>query len=196
MSRPLFLFAHGAGAPSSHPWMRAWAERLSPLGVVVPFDYPYMQVGRSRPDPLPKLIDAHREALNAARRRQRGRVVVIGKSMGARVGCHLSLEERVDSIVCMGYPLVGGGKQRKLRDTVLLELDTPILFVQGTRDRLGPLDELERVRKKMRAASELCVVEAGDHSLRVTKTWLRNAGETQDDVDVRILEVIRRFSIG
>lgn len=48
MITPLFLFAHGAGAPSSHPWMRAWTERLGTSGRVVPFDYPYMRAGRRR----------------------------------------------------------------------------------------------------------------------------------------------------
>jgi predicted alpha/beta-hydrolase family hydrolase len=32
MGRPRFLFAHGAGAPSSSPWMRRWRERLRALG--------------------------------------------------------------------------------------------------------------------------------------------------------------------
>jgi hypothetical protein len=42
MRKPLLLFAHGAGAGQSHPWMQSWAQRLSKLGSVAPFDYPYM----------------------------------------------------------------------------------------------------------------------------------------------------------
>lgn len=91
------------------------------------------------------------------------------------------------------YPLCGGGDPAKLRDKVLRELRTPILFVQGTRDPLCPLGQLEAVRAGMTAPSELYVVEGGDHSLAVTKTQLRAAGESQDAVDQRILATIEKF---
>ena len=191
MARPFFLFAPGAGAPSSHPWMQHWRERLLTLGHVEVLDYPYMQQGRRRPDPLPQLIEAHRKALLEARQ---GRVtILIGKSMGGRVGCHVSLEENVDGVVCLGYPLCGGGDRTKLRDKVLRALHTPILFVQGTRDSLCPLDLLERVRTEMTAPTFLHVVEGGDHSLLVSKRHLAATGETQEEVDRRILDAIAKF---
>ncbi|HEX8311147.1 MAG TPA: alpha/beta fold hydrolase [Chthoniobacteraceae bacterium] len=146
--QPLFLFAHGAGAPSSHPWMLRWAELLTTIGNVVAFDYPNLAEGRKRPDPLPKLIEAHRAALEKARQSHAGPVVLIGKSMGGRVGCHLALQKTVAAVVCLGYPLCGGGDCSKLRDKVLRELSTPILFVQGTRDSLCPLNVLARVRAR------------------------------------------------
>ncbi|MEA3210124.1 MAG: uncharacterized protein QOE70_3181 [Chthoniobacter sp.] len=190
---PLFLLAHGAGAPSSHPWMLRWADLLRTIGNVAAFDYPYLAEGRKRPDPLPKLIEAHRAALERARQSDAGPVVLIGKSMGGRVGCHLALEEPVAGVVCFGYPLCGGGDCTKLRDKVLRELSTPILFVQGTRDSLCPLDVLARVRGGMRAVNELLVVEGGDHSLLVTKGQLKASGETQDDVNQRILLTVEKF---
>src|SRR5438309_124020 len=113
--KPLFLFAHGAGASSSHPWMLGWAERLTAIGHVVAFDYPYLVEGRKRPDPLPKLIEAHRAALERARQSHGGPIVLIGKSMGGRVGCHLALQETVAAVICLGYPLCGGGDCGKLR---------------------------------------------------------------------------------
>lgn len=192
--RPLFLFAPGAGAPSSHPWMQRWMERLSSIGEVSAFDYPYMQEGRRRPDPPAQLVAAHREALAAARRRQSGSIILIGKSMGGRIGCHVALEEKVDGVVCLGYPLCGGGDETKLRDKVLRALETPILFVQGTRDALCPLPLLESVRAEMKATTFLHVVEGGDHSLIVSKRTLRGNAETQDDVDRQILEAIAKFS--
>jgi predicted alpha/beta-hydrolase family hydrolase len=67
--RPFFLFAPGAGAPSSHPWMQRWKTRLTEIGGVETFDYSYMREDRKRPDPLPRLIAAHREALHQARER-------------------------------------------------------------------------------------------------------------------------------
>jgi uncharacterized protein len=193
MKMPAFLFAHGAGAPSMHPWMQRWANRLATLGRVFPFDYAYMEERRKRPDRLPVLVATHREALIRARKTQDGPVVLIGKSMGGRVGCHLALEEEVPAVICLGYPLCGGGNPEKMRAEVLLKLATPILFVQGTRDSLCPLDLLEGVREQMKAPNQLYVVEGGDHSLMVTKGQLKAADEAQDDVDERILGKIREF---
>jgi uncharacterized protein len=189
----LFLFAPGAGAPSSHPWMQRWGAKLSVVGCVQAFDYDYMRLGRRRPDPLPQLIAAHRQALSEARKGHDGPVFLIGKSMGGRIGCHLALEENVNGVICLGYPLCGGGDPSKMRDKVLRELRTPLLFVQGTRDSLCPLALLETVRAEMAAPNFLHVVEGGDHSLAVPKRQLIRAGETQDDIDRRIAEAVAAF---
>ena len=191
MSRRLILFAPGAGAPSSHPWMQNWKRRLSEIGEVETFDYDYMRAGRKRPDPLPQLIAAHRKALEAAH--QPDSIFLIGKSMGGRVGCHVSLEEKVGGLVCLGYPLCAMGDRTRIRDEVLRALTTPIVFVQGTRDALCPLDLLERVRAEMKAPNCLHVVEGGDHSLRVPKRQLQTVDETQEDVDRKILKSIADF---
>ena len=191
--KPFFLFAAGAGAPSTHPWMQRWKDRLATIGRVALFDYPYMREKRKRPDRLPQLIAAHREALAQNRHPDDGATVLIGKSMGGRIGCHVTLEEKVDALVCLGYPLCAMGDRTKLRDEVLRALRTPILFVQGTRDPLCPLDLLEPLRAEMKARNVLHVVEGGDHSLIVPKRQLQAKGETQEDVDQRILNQIAQF---
>jgi predicted alpha/beta-hydrolase family hydrolase len=188
----VFLFAPGAGAPSTHPWMQRWKQRLIQIGDVETFDYDYMREQRKRSDRLPQLIAAHRQALVEVRAKTSGSIILIGKSMGGRIGCHVALEEKVNGVVCLGYPLCGGGDRSKLRDQVLRDLRTPILFVQGTRDPLCPLDLLESVRSKVTAPNFLHVVQGGDHSLLVRKKDLAN--ETQDDVDQRILGAIATFA--
>ncbi len=192
--RPLLVFAPGAGAPSTSPWMRRWAGRLGALGDVVPLDYPYVKAGRKAPDRLPVLVAAHRAALAAARAGRRGPVILAGKSMGGRVGCHVALEEPVAGLICLGYPLVGQGG--RVRDEVLLALRVPVLFVQGSRDALCPLDALEKVRARMTAPSALHVVEGGNHSLEVGVRALAARGETQDVVDARTFERIASFVRG
>jgi predicted alpha/beta-hydrolase family hydrolase len=189
--KPLFLFAPGAGAPSSHPWIQRWKERLTQIGDVETFDYDYIREGGRRPDRLPQLIAAHRQALAEVCTRTSGPIILIGKSMGGRIGCHVALEEKVNGVVCLGYPLCGSGDRSKLRDQVLRNLRTPILLVQGTRDPLCPLDLLEGVRREMTAPNFLHLVEGGDHSLLVRKKDLAN--ETQDDVDQRIAKAISDF---
>jgi uncharacterized protein len=192
--RPVFLFAHGAGAPSSSPWMVGWKKRLGTLGATVAFDYPYMRERRRTPDRLPRLITAHREALTKATAEHSGPVVLAGKSMGSRVGCHVALEESsVRALICFGYPLKSPGKQGAVRDEVLLALRIPILFLQGTRDALCPVELLEAVRRKMQAPSTLHLVEGGDHSLNVSAGALRAAGEKQADSDARVLAAVGSF---
>ena len=190
---PAFLLAPGAGAPSSHPRMRTFARMLGTIGLVQPFDYPYALEGRSRPDPLPKLIAAHRAALAQLRVKHDGPIVLAGKSMGGRVGCHVALVDPVAAVICFGYPLCAAGDRSKLRDQVLLELEKPTMFVQGARDPLCPLDLLEAVRKRMRAPSTLYVVEGGDHSLMVAKTALKALGSSQEQMDDGMLTAIARF---
>lgn len=171
--------------------MQRWKKRLSLIGEVETFDYDYMREGRKRPDRLPELIGAHRHALATMRERVVGPLFLIGKSMGGRIGCHVALEEKVRGLICLGYPLCAMGDRTKLRDEVLLALRTPILFVQGTRDPLGPLDLLEGVRSKMTAPNFLHLVENGDHSLLVRKKDL--GVETQDDIDQKIARAINDF---
>jgi uncharacterized protein len=185
------VFAPGAGAPSSSGWMRAWAERLGTLGRVVTFDYPYMREGRRAPDRLPVLIAAHREALGRARAGHQGAVFLAGKSMGGRVGCHVSLEDKVQGVICFGYPLKGRGGA--IRDQVLRQLTAPVLFIQGTRDPLCPLELLATVTPHLQGPHVLHVVEGGDHSLLVRKAALAGQGKTQVDVDAEILAAVAGF---
>jgi uncharacterized protein len=174
--------------------MQNWKQRLLEIGTVETFDYDYMRAGRKRPDPLPQLIAAHRAALEATRQKhQPDSIFLVGKSMGGRIGCHVSLEEKVDGLVCFGYPLCAMGDRTKLRDEVLRALTTPILFVQGTRDALCPLDLLDRVRGEMEAPNFLHVVDGGDHSLRVPKRQLQATGETQEEVEQRAFEAVVGF---
>jgi uncharacterized protein len=174
--------------------MVGWKKRLATIAPVASFDYPYMREKRRAPDPLPKLIAAHREVLAAALVEHEGPAVLAGKSMGSRVGCHVALEDpNVRALVCLGYPLSSPGKRSALRDEVLLALKVPILFVQGTRDSLCPLDLLEGVRKRMKAPNDLHVVDGGDHSLVVSASKLKSTGQTQSDSDAKVLGAIQKF---
>src|SRR5512133_551083 len=168
--------------------MQDFAKRLDPLGQVRCFDYPYQLVGRRSPDPHNKLVTAHRTALEQLRAESKAAdIVLIGKSMGGRIGCHVAVDlgqAGPRALVCLGYPLVGGGR---MRDEVLLALTTPILFVQGTRDPMCPIDLLEDVLSRMRAPHALHLVEGGDHSLRLTKGALRGDPEAQARSDEQVL---------
>jgi len=95
--------------------------------------------------------------------------------------------------VCFGYPLASMGKKKSIRDEVLLALRVPILFIQGTRDSLCPLDLLASVRERMTAPNQLHLVEGGDHSLTVSAGQRKATGETQADSDARVLAAVKAF---
>ena len=176
--------------------MQHWTRLLRRLGRVHAFDYPYILAGHRRPDPHGKLVGAHQAAAKRAQDdNPRDALVLIGKSMGARIGCHVALEQHVDALVCLGYPLIAS-RTGAVRDAVLLAQSQPILFVQGSRDRLCPLARLRDTLAEMRAPTELFVVEGGDHSLQVGKRALAKEGTTQDEIDQRIVEVIAKFLDG
>lgn len=192
--KPAFLFAPGAGAPSSSEWMQGFAKRLARLGHVERFDYPYQLAGRRTPDRMPALVAAHRAAFEKLASTQEAPIVLIGKSMGGRIGCHLANElasERLRALVCLGYPLIG--QNGAMRDAVLLELEAPVLFVQGSRDPMCPLDTLREVQARMRAQHRTLVVEGGDHSLVVKKGDLAKSGLTQDAVYEHSVQRISDF---
>jgi hypothetical protein len=196
MTDTLILLAHGAGAGQSHPFMQAWATALSRQFDVVPFEYDYMRrEGRRPPDRLPKLLSRHEAELASARALFPGRkTILVGKSMGSRVGCHLANSlpagDAVDALVCLGYPLKG---RSTLRDEVLRQLATPVLFVQGSRDPLCPLPLLEDVRPQIQSRNEVHVVAGGDHSLKVRKKDLQEAESSQLEVDKTAMARVREF---
>lgn len=199
MTSPLFVLAHGAGAGQSHPFMQLWQAQLGELGTVVPFEYPYMaKTGRRPPDRLPKLLATHRQVLDTARAAHPDApVFLIGKSMGSRVGCHLAVQpglgHAIRGVVCLGYPLQGTSS---MRDEVLLGLRAPILFVQGTRDRLCPLDLLASVRERMLAPNALHVVDGGDHSLKLRKRDLVELETSQEAADEAAYRAVAEFVRG
>ena len=151
--------------------------------------------GRHQPDPLKTLIQAHRDAITEAKK-DGDKVVLIGKSMGGRVSCHVSLEDgvAVDGIVCLGYPLQAQGRRvRGTRDEVLRELRSPVMFVQGTRDRMCPIRSLDAIRQDLEVPNYIHVVEGGDHSLIVRKSQLDELGKKQEDLDRAAVDAIKAF---
>jgi predicted alpha/beta-hydrolase family hydrolase len=180
------LLAPAAGQRSDAPWMIGWRRRLEALAPVAIVDWPYVAAGRRRPDPLPVLV----AALIAAVPPGEGPLLLVGKSMGSRISCIAAEPVGACGVVAFGYPLVPASGKVAEREAVLRAVRAPVLFVAGTRDPMGPLDHLERIRGEMAAPTELLRVETGDHGLRV----LRRSGVTQDQSDAAIFERIAAFT--
>ena len=183
----VFVFAHGAGAGQSHPFMVRYARGLAERGLdVVTFDFPYVQARRKTPDRAPVLEEALRQVISAASRHRHvdaARVVIGGKSMGGRIATHLAASPESwpadvrppSALVVFGYPLQppGGSSRSPDRVSHLFRITVPTLIVQGTRDTFGGPEAISAAVAARRdsAAPPITVypVAGGDHSLNVGK---------------------------
>ncbi|KAB1215473.1 KAT8 regulatory NSL complex subunit 3 [Morella rubra] len=195
---PVVVFAHGAGAPSSSDWMIRWKDMLGKAlnaVEVVTFDYPYISGGkRKAPPKAEKLVEFHSDIVKKTVAKYPGHPLILaGKSMGSRVSCMIACNENISAsaIVCLGYPLKG--MNGALRDQTLLQVTVPIMFVQGSKDTLCPVEKLEAVRKKMKSLIGLHVIDGGDHSFKIAKKHLQTKGSTQDEAEDLAVQAIAAF---
>eukprot|EP01138_Halocafeteria_seosinensis_P011460 gb/GECG01011706.1/.p1 GENE.gb/GECG01011706.1/~~gb/GECG01011706.1/.p1 ORF type:complete len:259 (+),score=36.74 gb/GECG01011706.1/:1-777(+) len=197
------ILAHGAGAGSNSDWMRTWTRRLNDtITPTVSFDFPYMKEGRKMPPRAEKLTSSYVQMVKDATEKNpdKSAVVLMGKSMGSRVACHTIADSMAElpqskqyALVCFGYPLIGINK--KVRDEVLKKIpeSVPVLFIAGSKDKMCPVDALKEIQKEMKATSEIYTVEDADHSLQVTKSYLKRNNTSQDAIDQRILHEVTDF---
>ncbi|CAO2819196.1 unnamed protein product [Amaranthus hypochondriacus] len=195
---PLVVFAHGAGAPSTSDWMIRWKEMLEKAlnaVEVVTFDYPYCAGGKKgAPPKAEKLVNFHADVVKKAVAKHLGHpLILVGKSMGSRVSCMVANQEDISAagIICLGYPLKG--MKGAIRDEILVQLAVPIMFVQGGKDGMCPLDKLEAVRKKIKPSTDLHVIEGGDHSFKVAKKYLQETESTQIEAEESAVKSIASF---
>ncbi|KAJ6701842.1 KAT8 REGULATORY NSL COMPLEX SUBUNIT 3/TESTIS-EXPRESSED SEQUENCE 30 PROTEIN-RELATED [Salix koriyanagi] len=195
---PVVVFAHGAGAPSSSDWMLRWKDMLkNALNAVevVTFDYPYIAGGKKKAPPkAEKLVEFHKDIVKKTTDKYPGHPLILaGKSMGSRVSCMVAAEVDIDvsAVICLGYPLKA--MNGAVRDETLLQLTIPVMFVQGSKDGLCPLEKLEAVCKKMKIHNELYVINGGDHSFKIGKKHLQIEGSTQDQAEDLAVEGVSSF---
>jgi predicted alpha/beta-hydrolase family hydrolase len=170
------VLGHGAGAGQLSGVMRMVAEGFAARGFdVMTFNFLYMEQKRSVPDPKARLESCYRAVIDAAIKQKKlkgNKLLIGGKSMGGRIASQVAAVEgdRVSGLVFLGYPLHPPGRPDKLRDEHLSEIESPMLFVQGSRDAFGTADEIQAIIKKHRLPATMYVIESGDHSFKVPKS--------------------------
>ena len=146
----LFVLAHGAGAGMHHRLMAEHAERFSARGIAtLRYQFPYMEQGRRRPD-WPNVLTATVRAAVARARELRPELPLIagGRSMGGRMTSTAAAKTPLDGVLglaFLGFPLHPPKTPGVERAEHLDDVDLPMLFLQGTRDKLARLDLLEPV---------------------------------------------------
>jgi predicted alpha/beta-hydrolase family hydrolase len=183
----LLVLAHGAGAGMRHTFMEAISAELAGRGIAtLRFNFPYMEAqvgGRRRPpDRAPRLIATLRAAVAAARLKAGDLPLFAGgKSMGGRMTSLAASESTLDGvrgIVFIGFPLHPAGRPSSQRGEHLADVAAPMLFLQGTRDKLADLALLEPVCRKLGTKATLHIVDGADHSFHV----LKRSGRSDSDV--------------
>lgn len=192
----LLVLAHGAGAGMRHPFMQAVAERLADRNVAtLRYQFPYMEAGRKRPDRASVAQAAVRAAVEIGSELADGIPLFAGgKSFGGRMTSAAAAESPladVSGLVFLGFPLHPAGRPGTDRAEHLRAVRAPMLFVQGTRDRLADLELLRPIVTGMGPRAALHVIEGGDHSFHVLKRSGRTAAQALDE----IADAVARFAV-
>jgi predicted alpha/beta-hydrolase family hydrolase len=186
-ARGCFVFAHGAGAGMSHPFMETAATGLCDRGIAtLRYQFPYMEKGSKRPDAPAVAHAAVRAAVAEAARRCSGLPLIAGgKSFGGRMTSQaqaIAPLPGVRGLAFLGFPLHLAGKPSTVRAAHLSKLKIPMLFLQGTRDGLAEMSLLQPAVKGLGDLASLHVVQDADHSFNVPARSGRNNREVMDEV--------------
>ena len=115
-----------------------------------------------------------------------------GKNLGALVAAHAATSRvRVEGLFFLGYPLHKQDRPEELHDSRLFRVISPMLFIQGTRDRLCDLPTLRKTLARVGAPVQLNTVEAADHTLRVPKKSGRSSEEVETEIMTTLANWIR-----
>src|SRR5262245_21229218 len=186
-ARACYVLAHGAGAGMDHPFMAAVARGLALRGLAtLRYQFPYMERGGRRPDP-PQLAHATVRAASAATLRLLPDLPLIagGKSFGGRMTSQVQAKASlpgVRGLAFLGFPLHPAGRPSQDRAEHLFEVQIPMLFLQGARDNLASLDQLEPVCKQLGKRGTVTLLAAADRSFHMPARTGRRDAQVLDDV--------------
>ena len=169
----LLVLAHGAGAGMTHAFMEEVASELYDRDIgTLRYNFPYMEKGGKRPDP-PAIAEKTVSVVVEFAKKKFADLSIFagGKSFGGRMTSQRMAKESIEylnGIVFFGFPLHAIGNPSIDRAAHLKDVKVPMLFLQGTRDKLAEIDLIKKVVKGLKKA-EIKVFEGADHSFKVSK---------------------------
>ena len=182
-----YVFAHGAGAGMAHRFMADVATGLAARGVAsLRYQFPYMERGSKRTDSPATAHAAVRGAVAFAAE-QFGSLPLFagGKSFGGRMTSQAQAIEPlggVRGLAFVGFPLHPADAPAITRAAHLAEVAIPMLFVQGTEDKLAEFELMRAEVAKLGAAATLLPIAHADHSFHVLRRSGRTDAEAMDEV--------------
>ena len=166
-----FILTHGAGGNANAPLLIALANALSDEGFsVVRYNLPFRQqrpFGPPRPAGAAQDREGLKNEVSEMKTLVGGSVFLGGHSYGGRQSSMLCAEQAglVDGLLLLSYPLHPPGKPDQLRTKHLPDLKTRTLFVHGTIDPFGSIEEVKSAQKLIPVETKLLVVERAGHDL-------------------------------
>jgi hypothetical protein len=186
-ARACLVFAHGAGAGMTHSFMEQAAAGLAERRIAtLRYQFPYMEKGSRRPDPPTIAHAAVRAAVMEAARHCPGVPLIAGgKSFGGRMTSQAQAKAPlagVRALAFFGFPLHPAGKASIDRADHLSDVRLPMLFLQGSNDKLASPDLLKPLIERLKPLATLHLVESADHSFHVPVRSGRNDREVMAEI--------------
>ena len=175
-SKDGLVLTHGAGANCQSPLLVALATTFWESGLtVLRCDLPFRQLRPHGPPPrgsAQRDREGLRHGVEAMRQKVSGSVFLGGHSYGGRQATMLAATEPglVDGLLLLSYPLHPPRKPEQLRTGHFPNIRTPALFVHGSRDGFGSIEELTAALKHIPARTELVILRGAGHELVSAKT--------------------------
>ncbi|MFQ5691025.1 MAG: alpha/beta family hydrolase [Gemmatimonadota bacterium] len=196
-ARWLLVLGHGAGAGMRHPFMEAMARWLAEAGVAsFRYQFPYMEADRRRPDSRGVLLETVRSAVATGHAAAPDLPLLAGgKSMGGRMTSLAASEAPlpgVRGLVFFGFPLHPAGRPGTERAAHLAAVGRPMLFLQGTRDRLADPKLLAPVCEALGPEATLHILDGADHSFHM----LKRSGRAEESVHRELAARVRSWADG
>lgn len=179
----------GAGTNANHQSLVAietTIKQSQPQINVRRVDFAYRLNGKRFPDRAPVLIKTVRDAVLEASKDwgcATNQIVIGGRSMGGRM-CSMAITDTVQqldvaALVCICYPLHPPKQPEKLRIEHLPRINVRSLFVSGTRDEFGTVEELKNATATIGGA--------------VTHEWINGARHDLKNKDDEVAEIVANW---
>lgn len=166
------LLAHGAGADHRHSHMASLAGAFQSVGIATfRFNFPFKQAGKSRVDSKPVAIDCIIEAAATLKEIVALPLLVGGHSFGGRMATHAVAERGLtcDAMLLCSFPLHAAGKPSIDRAAHLKNIEPPMLFLNGSRDKLSDQTLLNQEVEKLDSRHQIHWLDTGDHAYKILK---------------------------
>jgi predicted alpha/beta-hydrolase family hydrolase len=185
--KAIMVLGHGAGAGMEHRFMVQLSENLASEGIgSLRFNFPYIEQGRRTPTSPVIAQDTIRAAVDMAFSSYPKLMLLAGgKSYGGRMTSQAQAQEALPGIrglVFFGFPLHAPGKPGASRGAHLKEIKIPMLFLQGSRDKLADLTLLTPLVDSLENQATMAVLEGADHSFNMLKSAPKSGAEVLNEL--------------
>ena len=193
----LLVLGHGSGANMRHQNLTTISERLAEVDIATfRYQFPYMERGGGGRDSQAVSLATVRAAVQAAHNAAEDLPLLAGgHSFGGRMTSIAAAEASlpfVNGLVFFGFPLHPSGKRGIERAAHLPDIDVPLLFLSGTRDKLAELDLLQPVCDNLGDKATLHLLDTADHGFKI----LKRSRKSDEDVYVEMARVLNEWTEG